>query len=177
LDSYNLNYNYYYWIINLIHTMRKFYTFLAGMGACISVQAQTSFTRNAVYLEAGGNGLFGSINYEHQFSEKPGFGLRAGLGFYAEYGFHPSIPVAVNYLIPLRNEQQFLEAGLGLTPTLEFNKKSKDVIDVNIVSYVIPSFGFRKHTRNNYMWRINLSPVFNADPFLPWVGFSYGKRF
>ncbi len=151
---------------------------LAGaLCSCVALHAQTNFTRNAVYLEAGGNGLFGALNYEYQFSHKPGFGIRAGLGFYAEYGVHPTIPVAINYLVPLKNELQFLEAGLGLTPTLEFNRQSKDVITVDLVSYIVPSFGFRKHTRNNYMWRINFSPILNADPFLPWIGFSYGKRF
>ncbi len=35
---------------------------------------QSTFKRNDIYLEAGGNGLFGSVNYERQLTNKPGLG-------------------------------------------------------------------------------------------------------
>jgi hypothetical protein len=159
--------------------MRKSTLLLLGMVFACAAHSQSSFSQNFAYIEAGGNGLFGSINYERQFSKKPGFGMRAGLGFYAEYGFYLTVPVAFNYLIPLKNENQFLEGALGLTPTLFKSRPEKNHVNIDLDHFLIPTFGFRKHTRNNYMWRINVGPVVGIQDgaVLPWVGFSYGKRF
>ena len=41
--------------------------------------------RNTIFVEALGNGLFGSINYERQLTKEPGLSVRAGIGFYTEY--------------------------------------------------------------------------------------------
>ena len=49
---------------------------------------QNSFKKNDIYVEAGGNGLFGSINYERQITNAPGLGVRAGIGFYSENAFY-----------------------------------------------------------------------------------------
>lgn len=159
--------------------MRKCTLLLLGMAITCAVQAQSSFSRNFAYFEAGGNGLFGSFNYERQFSKKPGFGMRAGLGFFHEYDPALTIPIAINYLIPLKNEFQFLEGALGLTPVLTYERPQKNQVDIEIDHVFMPTFGFRKHTRNNFMWRINLGAFIGTyDGYtLPYVGFSYGKRF
>lgn len=52
-----------------------------------SLLAQNTFKRNDLYLEAGGNGLFASVNYERQLTKQPGLGLRTGIGFYSEKSF------------------------------------------------------------------------------------------
>ena len=44
---------------------------------------QTIFKRKDIYLKAGGNGLFASVNYERQLTKQPGPGYRFGVGFYA----------------------------------------------------------------------------------------------
>jgi hypothetical protein len=37
--------------------------------------------KNSIFVEALGNGLFGSINYERQLTREEGLSLRAGIGF------------------------------------------------------------------------------------------------
>src|SRR5690606_34014640 len=66
---------------------------------------QDNFKRNDIYLEAGGNGLFGSVNYERQLTKQPGLSARIGVGFYSENAFYLSIPVGINYLFKLKGEK------------------------------------------------------------------------
>ena len=53
--------------------------------------------KNTVFVEALGNGLFGSINYERQLTKEPGLSLRAGIGFYTEYDFYLTLPFSLFY--------------------------------------------------------------------------------
>lgn len=144
-----------------------------------SSYGQTTFKRNDVYLQAGGNGLFGSVNYERQLAKEPGFGLRVGLGFLPQEGSDLIVPVGVNYLFEFKNDGGFFEAGLGATwtstpPILMGN--SKGIEGNSFVSFV-PSVGYRYHTSRNVMWRINLTPIINKYSAFPWLGLSLGKRF
>lgn len=159
--------------------MKKF-TLLTISVAFISISfGQTGFKKNDIYLEAGGNGLFGSLNYERQLTAKPGIGLRVGVGFYTEKAFYLTIPVGVNYLFKLRKDNSFIDAGVGVTWTRMdanlFGKKASSN-DNSFVNFV-PSIGYRRHTNNDVMWRISLTPIANKDAFTPWIGFSVGKRF
>ncbi|MCM0042784.1 MAG: hypothetical protein NBV61_08475 [Algoriphagus sp.] len=139
---------------------------------------QSAFKRNDVYFEAGGNGLFSSINYERQLTSQPGLGVRIGLGFYSENAFYLTIPTGVNYLFKLKNDNSFIDAGLGATWT----RKNGGLLDIdepngeNFMNFV-PSIGYRKHTANDVMWRISLAPVANKYGLVPWLGLSLGKRF
>ncbi len=140
---------------------------------------QSSFKRNDIYLEALGNGLFGSVNYERQLTKAPGLGARIGVGFYSEKAFYLTIPVGINYLFPLKSDKSFIDAGLGATWTQIDGKlfsNNKNSNDNNFVSF-IPSIGYRRHTAKNIMWRVSLTPVINKYTFVPWIGASIGKRF
>ena len=141
--------------------------------------AQDAFKRNDFYLEAGGNGLFASVNYERQLTKEPGVGVRVGVGFYTENAFYLTIPVGINYLFPVKNHRSFIDAGLGLTwaridgKLFGSDKYSNGEHFVNF----IPSIGYRKHTTKDVMWRFSITPVINNDAFTPWLGISIGKRF
>ena len=140
---------------------------------------QNNFKKNDIYLEALGNGLFGSVNYERQLTKAPGLGVRVGIGFYSENAFYITIPVGVNYLFPLKSDKSFIDAGLGVTWTQIDGKlfgDSKRSDENNFVNF-IPSIGYRRHTTHNVMWRISLTPVINKYTFVPWIGISIGKRF
>ena len=140
---------------------------------------QSDFKRNDVYFEAGGNGLFSSVNYERQLTDQPGLGVRIGLGFYSENEFYLTIPTGVNYLFKLKNDNSFIDAGLGATWTRSNGKFfiiEDPSIGTQFVSFV-PSIGYRKHTANDLMWRISLAPVANRYGLIPWIGLSLGKRF
>lgn len=141
--------------------------------------AQNSFKRNDLYVEAGGNGLFGSVNYERQLTKEPGIGARVGVGFYSDNAFYLTIPVGINYLFPLKNNSSFIDAGLGITWARIDGKlfaSDKNSNGNHFVSF-IPSIGYRKHTTKNVIWRISITPVADKYSFTPWLGASIGKRF
>lgn len=145
----------------------------------LGVSAQSSIKKNSVYLEAGGNGLFGSVNYERQLTNKPGLGIRAGVGFYSENAFYLTLPVGLNYLFPLGKKQSFIDAGLGVTWSKVDGKLFTDSKTSTVSSFVnfIPSIGYRKYNTSNLMWRVSISPVINKYTFFPWAGISIGKSF
>jgi len=153
--------------------------FLASTFFATCSFGQTSFKRNDIYFEAGGNGLFSSINYERQLTSQPGLGFRVGLGFYSENDLYLTIPIGINYLFKLKNDNSFIDAGLGATWTRNNGELFSDSSPANGEHFVsfVPSIGYRKHTANDVMWRISLAPVANKYGLVPWLGLSLGKRF
>ena len=85
----------------------------------------------------------------------------------------------MNYLFKLKNENSFIDAGLGATWTRNNGELFSDSSPANGEHFVsfVPSIGYRKHTANDVMWRISLAPVANKYGLVPWLGFSLGKRF
>src|SRR5438270_399828 len=150
--------------------MRKYILTILALSTVIFSFGQTSFKKNDIYLEALGNGLFGSLNYERQLTKMPGLGARIGVGFYSEEAFYLTFPVGINYLFQLKSDKSFLDAGIGATWTYIDGKlfsEAKNSNNENFVNF-IPSIGYRRHTANNVMWRISLSPVINRYTFVPW---------
>lgn len=159
--------------------MKKITLLLFLWGITIYSYGQAGFKRNDIYLEAGGNGLFASVNYERQLTKEPGFGFRIGVGFYTENAFFLTLPVGINHLFKLNNNKSFIDAGLGLTWTRIDGKLFGDSRNLNGDNFVnfLPSVGYRRHSPKNLMWRISLTPIANKYGFVPWIGFSLGKRF
>ena len=153
--------------------MKQFLLLAFTTTIAIASVAQTKFNRNDIYLEAGGNGLFGSVNYERQLTKQHGPGVRVGIGFYSENAFYLTIPVGVNYLLSINNDKSFLEVGLGVTwarVDAQLFGSSKNSQADHFTNF-IPSVGYRRHTSQNLMWRISVSPVINEDAVTPWLGF------
>lgn len=138
-----------------------------------------SFKKNTIYVEAGGNGIFGSVNYERQLAKEPGFGVRAGVGFYTENAFFLTVPVGINYLFKLKNNTSFIDAGLGATWARVNGKLFGDAINSRSEDFAnfVPSIGFRKQTAKDLMFRFSLMPVINKYGFVLWAGVSFGKSF
>ena len=158
----------------------KHLTFLLAISFfAVCLYGQTTFKRNDIYLEAGGNGIFASVNYERQLTNQPGLGFRFGIGVYSDDAFYLTIPVGINYLFALKNDKSFIEAGLGATwariDGILFGD-SKIFNGDHFVNFV-PSIGYRRHTNKNLMWRINVTPIANKYGLFPWLGLSIGKRF
>lgn len=173
-------------ITTLIHQTNLFsdmrFLFLSFLFFCCSsfLFSQSISKRQSVYLELGGNGLFTSVNYDYQLTKKPGFGIRAGIGFYSLDPFVLTIPVGVNYLFELQQNKSYMELGFGATWTKEnvslylepdLNKKR-----TNFGNY-FPTVGYRKHTKKSFMWRFSLTPLVNQNGFQPFFGGSFGKLF
>lgn len=144
---------------------------------------QSSFKKNVVFLEVGGNGLFSSLNYERQLTGHPGPGLRLGIGFYSVDPFRLTIPVGVNYLFRLNNDKSFFDVGFGVTYTeadvklyVMVDNKDPDYVNTNYINF-IPGIGYRRQTNNNIMWRVGFAPVINHNGFIPFFGFAAGKLF
>ncbi|TXH21206.1 MAG: hypothetical protein E6Q95_04245 [Chitinophagaceae bacterium] len=153
--------------------------FLAISVIAFCSYGQTIFNKNDIYLEAGGNGLFASINYERQLTKQPGLGFRLGVGFYSEKDFYLTIPVGINYLFKLKNNKSFIDAGLGATWTRIDMNLFDDLHISNGDHFVnfVPSIGYRRHTPKDLMWRISITPIVNKYDLVPWLGLSIGKRF
>ena len=136
-------------------------------------------SKNFVYIEAFGNVLFGSVNYERQLTSQPGIGVRFGVGFYSENAFYLTIPVGVNYLFALEKYGTFIDAGLGVTWTRINGQLFGNAKQLQVDNWVnfVPSIGYRRHTSRNLMWRISLTPVANKYTLVPWLGVSIGKCF
>ena len=112
-------------------------------------------------------------------TRQPGLGVRLGVGFYTENAFYLTIPVGIDYLFKLNNDRSFIDAGLGVTwARIDGNLfgESKNSNGDSFVSF-IPSVGYRRHTTQNLMWRVSVTPVINESGFVPWLGLSIGKRF
>lgn len=144
---------------------------------------QTAFKKNSIFLEVGGNGLFTSINYDRQITNKPGLGIRLGVGFYSTNPFQITIPIGINYLYEIKNNKSFMEFGLGTTWTradvelyVLAEHRDPNYKNTHFINF-IPSMGYRRHTKNFFMWRLSLTPVVNQYGFLPYFGISFGKLF
>lgn len=147
------------------------------------LNGQTTFKNNGLFIELGGNGLFTSLNYERHFSDKPGIGMRLGIGFYSTDPFRLTFPVGVNYLMKLNNNNSLLDFGLGATYSksdvklyIIVDNKDPNYVNTNYIN-IVPSIGYRRHTSNNLMWRISFTPIINQYDFIPFLGFSIGKLF
>ena len=97
--------------------MKILYISFAILLIALKTFSQTTYKGNNIYFEAGGNGLFSSLNYERQLTNKPMLNFRLGLGFYSENAFYLSIPIGINYLFELNDKNTFLDAGIGVTWT------------------------------------------------------------
>lgn len=161
--------------MKLLHFLFLF-LFCNAIAVCQSAQK-----KNAMFIELGGNGLFTSINFDHQFSKKLGWGMRAGIGFYSLNPFELTIPVGINYLFEIKENVSFMEIGVGITYTkadvelyVLVENKDPNYKNTKFFNY-IPSISYRRHVKNSFLWKLGLTPVINKNGFIPFFGFSIGK--
>jgi len=153
--------------------MHYFKSFLWLITCLFSYQVthsqETEFKRNDAYLEFGGPGIFGSINYERQLFPTPSLGIRLGLGFSPSAKVGPAFPIGLNYLLNISKNRSFLDMGITLTPIIG--------LDNTHIAY-LPSIGFRRHTTQHWMFRMSYTPIINQEiGFFPWMSICIGKRF
>ena len=113
---------------------------------------------------------------------EPGWGLRFGVGYFSgDEEFRITLPVGINYLFTIQKNKSFLDSGLGATWSGAAGLK-KDVPTgerdhSEHIWSIIPSVGYRRHTKGNFMWRASFTPIINKYRFIPSLGLSLGKRF
>ena len=158
--------------------------FLCSTLTTITTAGQEKKMRNEIYLEALGNGGWGSLNYERKLRKSQLYGLRIGAGLRGTYEvIQPTIITAFSYLIPLEQQNLFLETSPGLT--IGFNSPYDDgsltLNTVYLTDYILTfTLGFRKYTKGNWLYRFTLVPGFvmnNGSRFIFTGGISFGKRF
>ncbi|RNC84090.1 MAG: hypothetical protein ED556_11550 [Winogradskyella sp.] len=116
--------------------------------------------RNAVFMELGGNGLFGSINYERQLTKTPKLYARLGIGFWTDLGILGSsdtgytVPISFHYLLNLKKDDG-LDFGIGAT--IVESKFPSNLANSNIV-YIFTSIGYRRNFWNNFFCRVHVTP-------------------
>ena len=141
---------------------------------------QSSFKKNILYGQFAGNGIFLSINYERQLTQKPGLGIRVGIGHASsDEKFRITIPVGVYYLLDLKNNKSFIDMSLGATwsETAVVDKGFSSVeASGHIVSFV-PGLTYRHQTKGGFMWRIGFTPIINKYRFIPFPELSIGMSF
>lgn len=177
--------------------MRKLYFTILLMATLIfqaKAQSETPNRNKAIFVEALGNGLGISANYDMRIKKgvQDGFGFRAGIGGLSLNGKDDNgqptsvstltFPLAINYLIGERRSA--FEAGLGITP-LYVNATVDDTNSAGITnvkgwgSSGFINLGYRfQPLRNGFVFRFNWTPAFNSTGFFPaWLGISAGFGF
>lgn len=146
------------------------------------VNNQTERLRNTFFVEALGNGMLGSVNYERRLFKKPNLTARIGIGFHAESNIYLSTPVSIQYLIDLKRSS-FIETGVGYT-WAQYGADDCFYCDGsdNTENYhnLFLSIGYRKHFGRDWMWKANFTPLIvnnHGENFRPWIGVSFGKQF
>jgi hypothetical protein len=149
--------------------------------------------QNLVFVEAGGSGIFASVNYERMLSDV--VSVRAGLGYFATEGSTSqvqfrasntmlSVPLVGAYHILLSQSDRILLGG-GITTT--FSMLPSDVLQTfqpeNLRGpvFVIPTglIGYRYQPRESGVTvGISIIPLlFDWRVLMPWAGVSIGYAF
>lgn len=140
-----------------------------------AINAQSVFPRNTFYIEAGGAGTHGSISYERQLTANPGFGARVGIGFLLESGTYLSLPLGINYLLPVKKENHYIDVGLNVTPLIKLRSSATGDLPDRV--FVIPAVGYRIHSKKNVFFRVSLAVAATHNHFTPWAGIAIGNVF
>jgi hypothetical protein len=143
-----------------------------------------SISKNSIYLEALGCGIFGSINYERILYSKKTNSLNCRIGYVMipMSGKHHIIPFLVNHLTSFHKSFSF-EIGLGTRYIYSQNgwenstyKNSFDIIG---------NAGFRFLIRKHFLLKLDWTPQFSNNVFIigihgnpmAYLGFSLGYSF
>ncbi len=155
-------------------------------------------SRNAIYLEAGGNGGYGSINYDRILRQNRRFKLSGhiGAGFTYKESFDkatPLIPVEVDVLIG--EYKNFMELGLGYTAGWAYQRyqsaeatngtRAQYALRKEFVTYGFARLGYRyQPSQSGWLFRLGFTPIFlktgqsvHGFGLSLWGGLSLGRTF
>jgi len=160
--------------------MNKFLLCFLVLTITNSVFGQSAFRKNTFYGQLAGNGIFLSVNYERQLTNKPGLGVRVGVGYASpDVKFRVTIPVGANFLVNLKNDKSFIDVGIGATwsQTAVVKSSFSTIDDESHIVSLVPSIGYRHQAKWGLMWRIGFAPIINKYRFIPLPELSLGMRF
>lgn len=138
-------------------------------------------TKNTVFIEAGGQGLGLTVQFERTFLKRH-LALRSGVGIYGLMQRKLSIPLSASLRIHL-GRKNVLEVSSGITytradPSLYFQVDRKNLGMVKSAFWV-PIFSLNQcwMTGRHLTFRWGLSGVVTPYALVPFPGLSVGYRF
>ena len=159
----------------------KFLIIFLIASTVVSAQ-ETGSKKNIIYIELLGNGLFSSLNYEHEISRDLNY--RIGLGYYFsssasnsgshfDFGFFPI--AMLNYFIRI-NDNNYFEIGGGTI--ISYSDLSSWVSYESTIRFV-PTFaiGYRYSPKDGGFFFSAAFDMFTLGRILPWGGLGLGVRF
>lgn len=149
--------------------------------------------KNSVQLDAGGHGMFYSLNYERIIFNGKRFKTAAQVGF----SYYPRswgyielwTPIGINEIFSFTNKHH-IELGIGIVPTRSPSPKMEEMFDsYSPWSYFLSArLGYRyQKPDGNFLFRAGFTPLaegrlrdFGKPSYLnihPLVGVSFGFKF
>lgn len=169
--------------------MKCFYlAFILSLFINSNAFAQTDsleISRNVLYVEAGGVGGYGSVNYERVLlgQNKFMFTARLGLSSYHIKDFRDKLNPDI--LIPLaisgsygKNHKIELGVGQTLTNIVHFDfTENKQVRKTNLHAFLSIGYRYQKST-GGIFFRFAYNQIFELNEYLNhWAGISFGFSF
>ena len=166
--------------------LRRFVFLIAVVISARTAVAQTAepATRHVVYGEILGNALLFSANYERRFTEKTSGRIGVSiLPFEDDEGDTETVvlvPLMVNRISHPRANHHF-EAGVGVVvaggETVDLSDYGDDD-DTFSTAVGTATIGYRyQRPDGGFVFRVGITPLFDFETVLPWIGVSFGGNF
>ena len=139
--------------------------------------------KNNIDLSLGGNGLFASVNYSRILLVKSNYFINASIGINT-LPFVGGITLPHQLTFNLGKSSSILELGIG--GSYWSGKSNASGYTETINSYLLsPVIGWRKHFKNNFIFRAYTNPLFHISgeyyiedySVIPYLGISLGYSF
>lgn len=146
---------------------------------------------HTLFLEGGGNGIYGSINYDRVINFSSfALSLRAGLGAYPSSNvninaIYPVLPIEVGIL--WGKKTHFIETGVGTSTLYLYKTNSQDKPRYIFLGFA--RIGYRLQKDSGFFFKAGFTPIFAGFSlneannnqqnfrFLPWAGIAIGESF
>ncbi len=167
------------------HTLLLFFSFIIVCNYAYSQTDTNNIARNLVFLEAGGAGGYGSINYERKIYsiKKITLALRAGLSTFSVIDFtqkfNPDIivPIALNGVY---GQKHGIQMGVGITYSNVVQANFGDVKTKRISNAsTFFTIGYRYHNyKNGLVFAASYTPIIEFNKSIRhWAAISLGYSF
>jgi hypothetical protein len=151
------------------------------LGLVGGAKSQT-FSPNAVFLEAFGQGLLYSVNYDHRFTEHTGARIGATYFRWSESRESPrtvaAVPILGEWFIGSRGRYLELAAGVLIAHGRLISQLSALHRDGDLVIVATGAIGLRyQPSDSGLIFRLTAVPFVDRDDVLLWPGLSLGYAF